>query len=350
VVSQVEKSTIQGEKMRKISGIFAASVLVASIALVAPAAHAKETITGSGSSYMNSFQQTCSAAYTANTVTYTSKGSGTGKTEFANGTTNFGGSDSLYSSDAPSNFVYVPLVGGPVGIIYNIKGVTNLRLTPQLLDGIFTGKIKKWNAAAIKAQNPAAKLPNKSIQVVYRSNTSGTTNNFGNFMAQNVGGTWKAADAWADASGSTIGTGAVNNSGVVTTVAGLANSISFADVADAKAAKLRFASIRNAMGQFVQPTPSAASRFLAKQTIASNGELIINHKAKISGGYPVVLVAYGLAPTKSSNANSFKAAAVKDYFTYIINTCGPQSAAAGGYVAISGALKTKALSLIARIK
>jgi phosphate transport system substrate-binding protein len=336
--------------MRKISGIFAASVLVASIALVAPAAHAKETITGSGSSYMNSFQQTCSAAYTANTVTYTSKGSGTGKTEFANGTTNFGGSDSLYSSDAPSNFVYVPLVGGPVGIIYNIKGVTNLRLTPQLLDGIFTGKIKKWNAAAIKAQNPAAKLPNKSIQVVYRSNTSGTTNNFGNYMAQNVGGSWKAADAWADASGSTVGTGAVNNSGVVTTVAGLANSISFADVADAKAAKLRFASIRNAMGQFVQPTPSAASRFLAKQTIASNGELIINHKAKISGGYPVVLVAYGLAPTKSSNANSFKAAAVKDYFTYIINTCGPKSAAAGGYVAISGALKTKALSLIARIK
>jgi phosphate transport system substrate-binding protein len=334
--------------MRKISGILVASALVASIALVAPAAHANETITGSGSSYMNSFQQTCSAAYTANTVTYTSKGSGTGKTEFANGTTNFGGSDSLYSSDAPSNFVYVPLVGGPIGIIYNIKGVTNLRLTPQLLDGIFTGKIKKWNAAAIKAENPAAALPNKKIQVVYRSNTSGTTNNFGNFMAQNVRGKWKAADAWADASGSTIGTGAVNNSGVVTTVKGLANSISFADVADAKAAKLRFASIKNAMGQYVQPTASAASRFLAKQTIASNGELIINHKAKISGGYPIVLVAYGLAPTKASN--TVKAAAVKDYFTYIINTCGPKSAAKGGYVAISGALKTKALSLIARIK
>ncbi len=334
--------------MRKISGILVASALVASIALVAPAAHANETITGSGSSYMNSFQQTCSAAYTADKVTYTSKGSGTGKTEFANGTTNFGGSDSLYSSDAPSNFVYVPLVGGPIGIIYNIKGVTNLRLTPQLLDGIFTGKIKKWNAAAIKAENPAAALPNKKIQVVYRSNTSGTTNNFGNFMAQNVRGKWKAADAWADASGSTIGTGAVNNSGVVTTVKGLANSISFADVADAKAAKLRFASIKNAMGQYVQPSASAASRFLAKQTIASSGELIINHKAKISGGYPIVLVAYGLAPTKSANAA--KGAAVKDYFTYIINTCGPKSAAKGGYVAISGALKTKALSLIGRIK
>lgn len=334
--------------MRKISGILAASALVASIALVAPAAYASETITGSGSSYMNSFQQTCSAAYTAHSVTYTSKGSGTGKTEFANGTTNFGGSDSLYSSDAPSNFVYVPLVGGPVGIIYNIKGVNNLRLTPQLLDGIFTGKIKKWNNAKIKAENPAAALPNKNIQVVYRSNTSGTTNNFGNYMKQNVGGKWKAADAWADASGSTIGTGAANNSGVVTTVKGLANSISYADVADAKAAKLRFASIRNALGQYLQPTASAASKFLAKQTLASNGELIINHKAKISGGYPISLIAYGLAPTKASNAA--KGAAVKDYFTYIINTCGPQKAAAGGYVAVSGALKKKALELIARIK
>ena len=334
--------------MRKISGILAASALVASIALVAPAAYANETITGSGSSYMAPFQATCTANYTTNKVTYASKGSGTGKTEFANGTTNFGGSDSLYSSDAPANFVYVPLVGGPVGIIYNIKGVKNLRVTPQLLDGIFTGKITKWNDAKIKAENPAAALPNRKIQVVYRSNTSGTTNNFGNFMKQNVGGSWKAADAWADASGSTLGTGAANNSGVVTTVKGLADSISYADVADAKAAKLSFASVKNALGQYVQPTASAAAKFLAKQTIASNGELIINHKSKISGGYPAVLVAYGMAPTKASNAA--KGAAVKDYFTYIINTCGPQTAAAGGYVAISGALKTKALELIARIK
>lgn len=335
--------------MRKISGIIAAAALVASIALVAPAANAAgETITGSGSSYMAPFQATCTANYTVDKVTYASKGSGTGKTEFANGTTNFGGSDSMYSSDAPANFVYVPLVGGPVGIIYNIKGVKNLRVTPQLLDGIFTGKITKWNDAKIKAENPAAALPNRKIQVVYRSNTSGTTNNFGNYMKQNVGGSWQAKDAWADASGSTLGTGAANNSGVVTTVKGLADSISYADLADAKAAKLSFASVKNAMGQYVQPTASAAAKFLAKQTIASNGELIINHKSKISGGYPVVLVAYGMAPTKSTIAA--KGTAVKDYFTYIINTCGPQTAAAGGYVAISGSLKTKALELIARIK
>ena len=336
--------------MRKISGILVAGALVASIALVAPAANAAETITGSGSSYMNSMQQTCSAAYTTNSVTYTSKGSSTGKSEFASGATSFGGSDSLYSSDAPSNFTYVPLVGGPIAIVFNVKGVKNLNLTPKLVSDIFTGKVKKWNAASIKAVNAAvaAKLPNKKIQVVFRSDGSGTTNNFGNYMKQTVGGTWKAADAWADASGSTMGTGAAKNAGIVTTVKGLANSISYADLADVTTAKLAFAALKNGAGQFIKPTVSASGRFLAASTVATNGEVVFDYKKKVTGGYNLTLVAYGLAPTKSSSAAN--AAAVKDYFTYFLNTCSPKEAAKIGYVAVSGKLKIKALDLVAKIK
>jgi phosphate transport system substrate-binding protein len=339
--------------MRKISGILAASALVASITLVAPAAYANETITGSGSSYMNSMQQTCIAGYSAastNKVTYTSKGSGTGKTEFANGSTQFGGSDSLYSSDQPANFTYVPLVGGPIAIVFNVSGVKTLNLTPKLLDGIFTAKITKWNDAKIKAVNAAvaSKLPNKEIQVVFRSDTSGTTNNFGNYMKQTVGGSWKAADAWADASGSTKGTGASKNSGIVTTVKGLANSISYADLADVMTAGLSYASLQNGAGQYIKPTVSASAKFLGASTLSSNGEVVFDYKKKVTGGYNLTLVAYGMAPTKSAFAS--KAAAVKDYFTYFINTCAPKEAAKTGYVAVSGKLKTKALELIAKIK
>ena len=339
--------------MRKISGILAASALVASITLVAPAAYANETITGSGSSYMNSMQQTCIAGYSAastNKVTYTSKGSGTGKTEFANGSTQFGGSDSLYSSDQPANFTYVPLVGGPIAIVFNVPGVKTLNLTPKLLDGIFTAKITKWNDAKIKAVNAAvaSKLPNKAIQVVFRSDTSGTTNNFGNYMKQTVGGSWKAADAWADASGSTKGTGASKNSGIVTTVSGLANSISYADLADVMTAGLSYASLQNGAGQYIKPTVSASAKFLGASTLSSNGEVVFDYKKKVTGGYNLTLVAYGMAPTKSAFAS--KAAAVKDYFTYFINTCAPKEAAKTGYVAVSGKLKTKALELIAKIK
>jgi phosphate transport system substrate-binding protein len=335
--------------MRKISGILAAAALVASITVAAPAAYANETITGSGSSYMNSFQQTCSAAYTANKATYTSTGSGTGKSQFAAGTTNFGGSDSLYSSDAPANFVYVPLVGGPVGVVYNVKGLKSLRLTAKVTSEIFQGKIKKWNDPKIKTLNPTAKLPNKAIQVVYRADGSGTTNNFGNYMKQVVKGTWTAADGWAEALGQTpVGTSARTNQGVIATVKTLANSITYADTADAKAAKLPFASIQNGFGEFVQPTVANAARFMAKQNLSSSGEVVFNYNTKVKGGYPITLVAYGLAPTKSSNAA--KGAAVKDYFTYLIRTCGPQKAAAGNYVAMTGAIQKKALELIARIK
>jgi phosphate transport system substrate-binding protein len=335
--------------MRKISGILAAAALVASITVVAPAAYANETITGSGSSYMNSFQQTCSAAYTANKATYTSTGSGTGKSQFAAGTTNFGGSDSLYSSDAPANFVYVPLVGGPIGVVYNVKGVKSLKLTPKVISDIFQGKIKKWNDAKIKTLNPTAALPNKAIQVVYRADGSGTTNNFGNYMKQVAKGTWTAADGWAEALGQTpVGTSARTNQGVIATVKTLANSITYADTADAKAANLPFASVQNGFGEFVQPTVANAARFMAKQQLSSSGEVVFNYNTKVKGGYPITLVAYGLAPTKSSNAA--KGAAVKDYFTYLIQTCGPQKAAAGNYVAMTGAIQKKALELIARIK
>jgi phosphate transport system substrate-binding protein len=339
--------------MRKISGILVASALVASITLVAPAAYANETITGSGSSYMNSMQQACIAGYSSastNKVTYTSTGSGTGKTQFASGATQFGGSDSLYSSDQPANFTYVPLIGGPVAIVFNVAGVKNINLTPKLLDGIFTGTITKWNDAAIKKVNAAvaSKLPNATIQIVYRSGNSGTTNNFGNYMKQTVGGSWKAADAWADASGSTTGTGAGTSAVVITTVKGLANSIGYVDLADSLTAGLSFAAVQNAAGQYVKPSVAASARFLASQTVSTNGEVVFDYKKKVTGGYNLSLIAYGMAPTKSPFAS--KAAAVKDYFTYFINTCAPAKAADVGYVAVSGKLKAKALELVAKIK
>jgi len=87
---------------------------------------------------------------------------------------------------------------------------------------------------------------------------------------------------------------------------------------------------------------------LSAQTVSSNGEVVFDYKKKVTGGYNLTLVAYGLAPTKSIIAS--KGAAVKDYFTYFINTCAPAKAASVGYVAIGGKLKTTALELVAKIK
>jgi phosphate transport system substrate-binding protein len=113
-------------------------------------------------------------------------------------------------------------------------------------------------------------------------------------------------------------------------------------------AKLSYASIQNGAGQYIKPTVAASGRFLAANTVSSNGEVVFDYKKKVTGGYNLTLVAYGLAPTKSSN--TAKAAAVKDYFTYFLNTCAPKQAAKTGYVAVSGKLKAKALELVAKIK
>ena len=334
--------------MRKISGILAASALLASIVFVAPAAHASETITGSGSSFMNSFQQVCSALYTKNKANYTSTGSSTGLSQFKAGTTDFGGTDNAYPSAPPANFTYVPLVAGAIVIAYNVPGVSNLRLTPKVIGQIFDGTIKTWDAAPIKKLNPSAKLPKQNIQVVYRSDGSGTTNNFSNYLAQTVGGSWKQNSTWATAVGkSPVGIGSPQNQGVVATVSQTKFSITYADPADAKKNRLTFALVQNGAGEFVKPTAATAARFIAAQPLNAQGLLEFDYKKKVRGGYAITLVAYGLAPTAS--AKPAKAAAVKDYFTFILRTCGPQRAASGDYVAISGMLQPSALRAVAKI-
>jgi phosphate transport system substrate-binding protein len=335
--------------MRKISGIIAASALVASVLFAGPAANA-ETIAGAGSSYMGAIQKVCSAAYTAHTVTYSPDGSGTGKTKFASGTTQFGGSDSLYAPGTePLNFTYVPLVGGPIGIIFNVDGLTNLNLTPKLLSDIFTAKITKWNDAAIAKVNKvsASKLPDAQIQIVYRSSTSGTTNNFANYLSQTVGGAWKANDTWALASGSTTGTAASGSAGVISTTKSLKNSIGYVDLADAATAGLPFAAVLNGAKQYIKPSVNASKIFLAKQLMNSNGVVLFDYDEVVKGGYNLSLLAYGMAPTKAGTA---KAAATKEYLTYFLNTCAPKEAATLNYVALSGALLKTANKLVAKVK
>lgn len=335
--------------MRKISGILAASALLASIVFVAPAAHASETITGSGSSFMNSFQQVCSAVYTKNKANYTSTGSSTGLSQYKAGTTDFGGSDNAYSSSPATNFTYVPLVAGAIVIAYNVPGLTNLRLTPELISDIFDGTVNSWDASAIKQLNPSANLPDEKIQVVYRSDGSGTTNNFTNYLSQTVGKTWKQNSTWATGLGkSPVGIGSPQNQGVVATVAQTQFSITYADPADAKKNKLAFAAVKNGFGEFVKPSAATASRFIAAMPAGADGLVTFDYKKKVKGAYAITLVAYGLAPTASAKPAS--AAAVKDYFNFILRTCGPQRAAAGDYVAITGKLQQTALKLIATIK
>ncbi|MEY4499513.1 MAG: hypothetical protein RL101_413 [Actinomycetota bacterium] len=337
--------------MRKYA-IAAATALVASVALAAPAANAAESITATGASTQNAIQAACSAAYTTDKITYGGGGSGAGKTNFVNGTSDFAGTDSFYSATAakPANFTYVPVIGVPIAIPYKLSGVSNLKLSAKVLGGILNGRFTTWDDAEIAKLNPSVKLPSTKITVIYRNTTSGTVDNIARFLAGNGATGYKASDSWATASSQAtpVGLGAKDGAAIAALIASTEGSISYADLSDVAGKGLNYASLRNPNGEFVKPTPATAAKFLAVQKLAADGTLALDYKKVVKGGYNATLVSYVVAPTAAKSAA--KGVAIKKYLTYFVNTCAPAKATALNYVAITGALKTSALKLIAKIK
>jgi phosphate transport system substrate-binding protein len=337
---------------RSASAIATVSALVASVVLVAPASNAAETLTSGGSSYANGIISACAAAYKTDTVTYASTSSGTGRTNFRTGTYDFGASDAAYSATdvKPASFTYVPLVGGPIAIMFNVEGVTSLNLTAKVLGGIMNGRYTTWNDEAIQSLNPKAKLPSDKINVLYRSGSSGTTQAFANFLRGNGASGWKDNGTWATASSQStpVGSSAGTSQLLVDGVKNTKSSIGYADLSDAAAKGISFAAMRNPLGDYVLPSVKTAAAFLGTQKVLASGILDIDYKKAVKGGYNASLVTYALAPTAA--ANPAKGAAIKKFLTYVINSCSPSKAPGLNYSPLAAALKAKALQLVATVK
>ena len=155
-------------KIRRTFAVTIAATAAVATAGIMPAS-AGSTLTGGGSSFISNMMETCSSQYNGNAanvnsdvVSYSSVGSGTGKTNFASGTFKFGGTESAYTSGAPANFVYVPLIAGPIGIAYRLDGVTPadaaINLGSQTVAKIFAGQITMWNDPLIQADNTLKKI------------------------------------------------------------------------------------------------------------------------------------------------------------------------------------------------
>jgi phosphate transport system substrate-binding protein len=324
---------------RSLVGILAAVALVGTIGLTGTAASAATTLKSSGSSFANGIMQACKTNVGGVDLTYTSTGSGTGRSQFVAKTTDFGMTDGLFTAGTqPANFVYVPLVGGPVAIVLNVPGVKTLNLTGDLIGKLYTGKITKWNDKQIAAINKGVKLPALAVQPVYRSGSSGTSENFSNYLVQMAGSGWKTNGTFASAN-TVVGTSAATSTVLVTTVKSTAGAFGYADLSDVAASGLNYASVQNGAKQFIKPDVRSAKAFLAVQRVNSNGTLTYDYKAPVRGAYPVSLISYALA-FKNGNKD------VQNYLKAFVNTCAPTEASKLSYVAIDGKLKAKALDLI----
>lgn len=269
---------------------------------------------------------------------YEPSGSLAGTMRARDGSVDFGASDVPLNS-AELNKLGLgqfPIVIGGVAIVVNLPGVAagDIKFTGPLLADIFLGRISSWNDPAIKAVNPTLNLPDTKIAVVRRSDGSGTTFNFTNFLSQ-------ASAEWKDKVGSDllvkwpVGTGAKGNDGIAQAVKQTPNAISYIEFAQALQAKLTYASLQNKAGKFIKPEPLAFQAAASSATWSGGSDfdqLLID--APGDSAYPVVVTVF--AQMKKSGGTQ-RSRATLNFLQWALER-GASDAAHLGYVPLPSAL------------
>ena len=293
------------------------------------------------------------------TINYDPQGSGAGRTSFLSGAAIFAGSDAAlkdteFATASPNcapgtKPIDLPVYISPIAIAYNIEGVKTLKLDATTIAKIFKGTITSWNDAAITSQNSGVTLPSAPITVVHRSDDSGTTQNFTDYLSANAPTIWDkpAAQTYPYQ----VGDAAKGTSGVADAVKSAKNSITYID--ESGAAGLGIAQLKVG-SDYVTINAAGAADVVAKSPVATGREagdlaIAIDRKITDKNSWPMVLVSYLIVCQQYADAD--KGALVKAYAGYIASDAGQQSAATNaGSAPLSKDLATKVAKVIASIK
>jgi phosphate transport system substrate-binding protein len=308
------------------------SVAAASLAVAAPigftsltstASAATGTLSGAGSTLVAPLEASWASAYqkkTGNTVTYNAVGSGTGITDISNRSVDFGASDAPLSpsqASACNGCVMIPWALTATGVGYNVPGAgNNLKLTGPVIAKIFLGQITTWNNPAIKALNKGVKLPNLKITTVHRSDGSGDTYAFTNYL-DHVSSAFEAKVGPPATSVSWPGGVAEDgNGGVVSEIKATSGSIGYAAVYYLIAQRVNAAAVQNAAGKYEFPNYSniqnAAS--VVKSVPSNNVVSLVDPPKKAKIAYPISTFTYAIVP-KSGNK---QASLLKSFISFAI--------------------------------
>ncbi|ART72306.1 phosphate ABC transporter substrate-binding protein PstS [Mycobacterium dioxanotrophicus] len=318
----------------------------------------KNALTAEGSTAQQNaialFNQAWGQACSGKNLSYNPTGSGAGREQFIAKQVDFAGSDSALSGDqvkaaadrCGGNPAWnLPLVFGPVALAYNLEGVDKLVVNGDVLAKIFQGQIKKWNDPAIAALNAGTTLPDVDIKPVYRSDSSGTTDNFQKYLSA------AAPQAWTKGAGSEFqggaGEGAQKSSGVVQAVQNTPGSIGYVEKGFADKAKLTAAQIDSGAGPVALTNDSAAKAIDAAKFAAEGNDLKLDlnslYGSKEAGVYPLVLATYNIVCSKGYDADT--SAAVKSFLTVAANQ-GQSGLGDAGYVPLPDAFKQRLLTSV----
>lgn len=297
------------------------------------------TLAGAGSSAQGAAEDAWIAGYQGVNpnaqVSYDKVGSGTGREQFVAGAVAFAGTDAALNEEELADLSSGTCQGGaafdvpdyisPIAIVFNLEGVDSLNLSPQVLAGIFMGEITTWNDEKIAADNPDVELPDTPIVPVNRSDDSGTTENFTEYLDATAGDVWThgVVETWP-IEGTQSGKG---TSGLIATVQGGNGTIGYADAS--QAGELGTAAIK--VGEeWVEYTPEAAAKAVEVSPRAEGREdndivMELDRTTTEAGAYPLVLVSYlALCDTYEDQAT---ADLVKSYASYVVSPEGQQLAA-----------------------
>ncbi len=291
------------------------------------------------------------------TVGYSGGGSGQGVTDFTNKKVNFAGSDSALdptkgevkaaTTACGSQAIDLPMVTGPIAIAFNLKGVTDLTLKPDTIAKIFTGKIKTWNDPEIKAENSSASLPSTAISVFFRSDQSGTTNNFEKYLAAVSPSIYTATPSktWVGA-----GKGQNGSSGVQAGIKSTDGGVGYIEAAYSNGAGLSTAKVDTGSGG-VPLTVDSVGKAVASAKVVPSGagdlSLKLDYSTTAAGAYPILLVTYEIVCSKYSSPTI--GAAVKSFLTYTSSSAGQSILTGVGSAPLPESVLTQVQAAVAKI-
>ncbi len=280
---------------------------------------------------------------------YQSIGSGGGIRQISAGTVDFGATDGPMTDDqlsaAPGYLFHIPTVLGAVAVSYNVEGITTqLKLTPKAIAGIFLGTIKTWDDAAIAESNPGVALPSQPIVVVHRSDGSGTTFIFVDYLCK-VSPAWNTKVGRGTSVAWPTGLGGKGNEGVAGLVKATPNSIGYVELIYAKQNGLDFAAVQNKAGKFIEPSISAVSA-AAKTKIPADYRVSITNSADAEA-YPISGFTWLLVYEKQKN--TVKGQALVEFLNWMVAD-GQTFASDLGYAPLPAEVKAMVQKTIAKIK
>ena len=320
---------------------------------------ASGTLSGEGSSFQKNaifewaklYQQSCADA----TINYNPTGSGAGINQFIAGQVDWAGSDSALKGDEPERALErcggneawnLPMVAGAIGVTFNIDGVDDLVMTPDTIAKVFLGEITTWDDPAIAAENEGAALPDAPITVFFRSDESGTTDNFTKFLSATAPDVWTADPGKAWSGG--VGEGKGQSAGILEAVSANANSISYLDYSDIFAAGLGAVAIDNGAGPIELTPENAAAAIGAATNVGEGNDIKLEFDYSTTEGYPAVAVAYEIVCSAGLDAGQTEL--LKSFLGYTSSVEGQQVLAEIGYVPLPASVEGQVATAVSEIQ